>query len=98
MCQPSKAERVAFWQDAYALTALRHSRDFIDRWLNQSTEGDKILRRALETAILITYAGPFKQRTGVKLASLSRRPSFNQSTMRSLIFAIRLLRTETSAV
>lgn len=63
---PTWHERLAFWRDCYALSAFRDVHDYIPRW-ERRDPSDIGLRRALEVAILVSYARPFKQREKVRL-------------------------------
>ena len=64
--QPTRDERLAFWRDCYALSAFRDVHDYIPRWEGRDP-ADIGLRRALEAAILVSYARPFKQQARVRL-------------------------------
>jgi hypothetical protein len=64
--QPTCRERLDFWRDCYALSAFRDVHDYIPRWERRDPE-DVGFRRALEVAILVSYARPFKQRKRVRL-------------------------------
>lgn len=67
MNAPTKAERIAFWQQSYARASFVHARLYIELLLNSNPPTDSTLRRALTAAILVAYSGPFKQRKQVRL-------------------------------
>jgi hypothetical protein len=64
--RPTWEERLAFWRDCYALSAFRDVHDYIPRWQGRDPR-DICFRRAFETAILVSYASPFKQHRKVRL-------------------------------
>ena|SRR2546426_11173399 len=64
---PSKAERIAFWQHAYARASFVQARIFTDLLLRITPPMNDTLRRALTIAIVTVYSRPFKQRKAVRL-------------------------------
>lgn len=67
MNAPSKAERISFWQHAYARSSFVEARLECDFLLSANPPPNSPLRRALSIAIATLYSRPFKQRKSVRL-------------------------------
>jgi hypothetical protein len=65
---PSKAERISFWQHAYARASFVDARLQCELLLSSNPPPNSILRRALSIAIVTLYSRPFKQRELVRLS------------------------------
>jgi hypothetical protein len=66
---PSKAERISFWQHAYARAAFAQADDLSRLLLHENPPFNSNPRLALTAGIVVAYARPFKQRSLVKLSS-----------------------------
>jgi len=68
MNPPSKAERISFWQHAYARASFAQARLECQFLLSTNPPLNSTLRRALTIAIVMLYSRPFKQRKSVRLS------------------------------
>ena len=68
MNAPSKAERISFWQHAYARASFTDARIQCEFLLSTNPPPNSTLRRALSIAIVTLYSRPFKQRKLVRLS------------------------------
>lgn len=67
MNTPSKAERISFWQHAYARASFVEARLECELLINANPTVNSTFRRALSVAIATLYCRPFKQRKAVRL-------------------------------
>jgi hypothetical protein len=67
MKDPSRAERVAFWKDAYARSSFIQADQFALLLLQMDPPLRSVMRWALTSAIVTAYSRPFKQRKEVRL-------------------------------
>ena len=65
---PNKAERISFWQHAYARASFTDARIQCEFLLGSNPPENSTLRRALSIAIVTLYSRPFKQRKLVRLS------------------------------
>jgi hypothetical protein len=68
MNAPSKAERISFWQHAYARASFTDAHIKCEFLLSTNPPENSTLRRALSVAIVTLYSRPFKQRRLVRLS------------------------------
>jgi hypothetical protein len=68
MSAPTQAERIRFWQHAYARSSFVEARLECEHLLNTNPPLNSMLRRAFTVAIVTRYARPFKQRERVRLS------------------------------
>lgn len=65
---PSYAERIHFWQQAYARAAFIDADRYVEKILELDPTIDSFDRKSLTSLFVSTYGRPFKQRKAVRLS------------------------------
>src|SRR5262249_38074239 len=79
MSTPNKAERITFWQHAYARASFVEARINCKWLLETDPPPNSNFRRAVSIAVVTLYSRPFKQRKAVRLSENSVPREFRES-------------------